>query len=448
MQNEEMICAIADGSMSASRVKRLVKAIYGADVETKEVVQVCADRGIALIRKQHPRFTVEVLYESREYNVVWFHEVPAPEGGYMGYPQQIDTITSVTAREALNLWAEKNPDDTILLALKNPYIKKTHCRLEAFPSEGSTPKNIKPGVGIVTDDTEVPTVVGTKIWKHLDSDRKVEISPTEYAIELSKIDLPDRWSLFLAYKSDWVRVRRYWGDKAASSLKSAIESANELNFEWIYSQIANYINPHICDRADIQFCTPVDWKPRSSEDLLKEFELSGCQRQDIGKGLGVLLRFPWSLKAQLYLDAYAREFEDSPQFQEGAKYPLPTTEWHEFKERKYREDCLAVAPEEKDLVEFFAKFWQEVYSERGEAFYKNLKSDLVGASEYNRPFYSASQKHFEHFLANLNGFRTRASWRIPLYAGSHHLSMYLQGALIKYGWRKVRDLAVFALIVG
>ena len=268
MHNEEMICAIANGSVSASRTRRLIKAIYGVDIEIKEIIEVCAKQAIPLPKKHVPQFSVEVLYEVRDYNIVWYHERPAVEGGYTSSPETIDTIKASTACEALSLWAQKNPEDPILRALRQPYIKKTHCRLEAFPVKGSSPKNIEPGVGLITDKAEAPILLGYKVWK-LDGDRKVEVTPAEYAIALSEIDLPDSWSLLLSYKSDWVRMRRYWGDEAADRLKSEIENADELKFEWLHSQISRYIDPHMRDGVDIQFDIPLGWKARSKEDVLK-----------------------------------------------------------------------------------------------------------------------------------------------------------------------------------
>jgi hypothetical protein len=102
-----------------------------------------------------------------------------------------------------------------------------------------------------------------------------------------------------------------------------------------------------------------------------------------------------------------------------------------------------------ELLNYFGVFWREVYRSRGRKYYEDLKRQLVSESLTNKPFYSASEKNFRHFLHNLEKFKTTGSWRIPIHPGvtiapEAPLPSFLEESVQKYGWKALRDIVVLA----
>lgn len=241
---------------------------------------------------------------------------------------------------------------------------------------------------------------------------------------------PDQWSIFLEALTFWVHVRRYWGDGAASDLQFAIAKSGE-NFRDLYRQFEAYSDCGIMARQKIELNPP------------------------IGSAIQLERLYPIELIKDLYLRAFYREFERHPEEKTGAKYPLPSADWYEFKEQKYREDCLKACdrkfPDNLSVINYFNEFWRTVYQNRGEAYFNHIKSDLVGRSDSEQRIhlYSSSEKWFRHFLRNLEGFKRNSPWRIPLdpnFPEDLPLPIFLEGLILKYGWKKVYNMAAIALV--
>lgn len=240
---------------------------------------------------------------------------------------------------------------------------------------------------------------------------------------------PDKWSILLEARSFWVRVRRYWGDDAALALEYAVRRATAEQWRGLSEQFGAYTTPAIRDRASINL-TAVSKAVPQLESL-----------------------YSWELQRDLYLQGFEQEFAANPEPKTGAKFPLPTAEWEAFKVEQYRQDSIKVFDREigseEKLIEFFAEFWQEVYRNRGDRYFENLRHSFVGSGQsvYQHPFYSATQNNFRHFLHNLNGFRTKAPWRVVVMQDPEMpLPMLLEGALAKYGWKKVQSMAAIAIL--
>ncbi len=229
----------------------------------------------------------------------------------------------------------------------------------------------------------------------------------------SRVPYPDENSIFFEARTFWKKVRRYWGDEKARLLSEKIVAANVNSWRGLYPQLSDYIAP-IHERSDIDY-------DRTDDEYLELEKLYSAEQQKI-----------------LYLKALEAEFKENPQFSGGAKFPLPTPEYEEFKKAVYEQDCLETCdrsfPSEIDLINYFADFWQQVRANRGEAYFDSLKRDLVGSlGQHDRAvFYKSSEKHFIHFLSHLEGFRAKAPWRIPLYRKAT-LPMNLNGAIARWG---------------
>jgi hypothetical protein len=242
---------------------------------------------------------------------------------------------------------------------------------------------------------------------------------------------PDRYSVLLEAKSFWERVRRYWGDSAALKLKQGLEKAIVDNWRGLYSQFAAYTTSAIYDRADIDLKATND-NPLELERL-----------------------YPWDIQKDAYLHGFNLNFAEQPESKQGALFPLPSPEYKEFRQAKFRVDCIEKCDrtwaDERSLIDWFGEFWKAVYANRGERYFDKLRSELHGREEQESrlSFYSASEKHFKHFLRNLEGFKTSAPWRIPLNPNlpdNLPLPMALEGAILKYGWQNVENIAVLGVL--
>lgn len=246
-----------------------------------------------------------------------------------------------------------------------------------------------------------------------------------------KNQYPDKWSVLLEARSFWVRVRRYWGDDSATALKIAIANSTAGRWRSLRKQFDSYINPHIVDRCNLSLNSPETDLPLELETL-----------------------YSWDLQRELYLKAFEQEFLAHQEPQSGAEFPLPSSEWREANRQKFKQNCLIVFDNqigsERKLIEFFAKFWADVYRNRGEQYFENLKHSLMGHPDQplsQKPFYSATERNFRHWLRNLNEFKTKGPWRVVLTTDpSLPLPMVLEGALEKYGWQKVQSTATIGLL--
>jgi hypothetical protein len=241
---------------------------------------------------------------------------------------------------------------------------------------------------------------------------------------------PDYWSIFLEARTFWKRTRRYWGDEAAKSLKAVIEEADVNEWRGLASQFEQYATSAILNRRDL--C---------------------CPGIEIPEPLELEQIYPWGLQRNLYVKAFDREFLANPDPQEGERFPLATLAWREFKQKEYQENCLKAFDlrigTEKEMIAFFVDFWKMVKRNRGDIYFQNLKHALTGTPDQplsQRPFYSATEIHFRHWLRNLDGFKRKAPWRIPLLEPDLPLPMVMEGALSKHGWRQVEMMAVIALL--
>jgi hypothetical protein len=102
-----------------------------------------------------------------------------------------------------------------------------------------------------------------------------------------------------------------------------------------------------------------------------------------------------------------------------------------------------------ELLNYFGVFWREVYRSRGRKYYEDLKRQLVSESLTNKPFYSATEKNFRHFLHNLEKFKTSGNWRIPIHPGvtiapEAPLPSPLEESVQKYGWKALKDIVILA----
>lgn len=238
---------------------------------------------------------------------------------------------------------------------------------------------------------------------------------------------PDKWSVALEGVSCWVRVRRYWGDDAAVQLKDAISKSSDSNFRGIYSQLSNYTTSAIVDRQNIDFLSEI-FEPIELERLF-----SLCQIKD------------------LYIGAYAQVFQRDTSFHAGVKFPTATPEWHEYKKLKYIQDSILLSqeqlPTDESVIGYFIDFWGVVKKNRGKHYFKNLEQSLCGSGQsiYQKPFYSATEKHFRHFLHNLNGFKSNENWRVVMMRDPNMpLPMLIEGLLHRYGWKTLHSLIAIA----
>lgn len=239
---------------------------------------------------------------------------------------------------------------------------------------------------------------------------------------------PDQWSILLEACSFWVRVRRYWGDKAAIRLCDRIQLATIGQWRSLKNQFPIYTDSGIFQRQDIDLEAVEISVPTELESL-----------------------YPWNLQQSLYLQRFTQEFIENPETVVGVRFPLLSEEYLNFKAQKFKQDCLNACDrtfaDEITLINYFGNFWQTVYARRGEDYYDKLKRSLVGNSNSNHPFYSVTEKHFRHFLHNLQGFQTKSPWRVIISQDPlRQLPMPLEGALFKYGWMKLKSVAVIGII--
>lgn len=275
------------------------------------------------------------------------------------------------------------------------------------------------------------------------------LSFDNYAVEYSIVKCPDKWTIFLTSRSNWTRVRRYWGDGAAAALKSQIESCDELHFTSILSQLADYTTAAIHERRVIDF----NMVAPTLDELKSEF-ITDTNNRDLAEEIGFRLRFDWGFVRSIVLDAYDQEFMVAPTPQPGVRFPLPTPEYHAVREKEFIEAATLVAndhyPTEKELIADFVPWWQEIRSVRGQDFTERLMFDLsgMGNNGYNptNAFYTATERNFRHFLSVMNRMKKRGCPpRIPFEGVANpRLPMKLEGALHKFGWKSVVSCFLWA----
>lgn len=255
----------------------------------------------------------------------------------------------------------------------------------------------------------------------------------EHNIETPKADpnrsspakeYPDIWSFHFEATSFWIRVRRYWGDIAAATLKDRILATQ--HFRSLYRQFTAYADSAIYERKKINFAQ-LNETPLPFESL---YEIEEVREK--------------------YLEVYFQEFRLHPEPQAGVKYPLPCPEYEKFRRQKYREEAIAISqekfPDANSMLNFFADFWREVRSKRGQFYFDNLKRLVIDCSNgyYPKtPYYSLTENNLRTFLLHLNSFKTSGRpYQKPV---NCLLPMPLEGLMARYGADKVASAIALGL---
>lgn len=255
------------------------------------------------------------------------------------------------------------------------------------------------------------------------------------------LEFPDCWSILLLCKTQFRNFCKIWGDEVALNWQTAIRSActQEELFWWLHDQLEKATNPiHLRQAIEL--------------DISYDFKLSGTQ-QFLKDTYG------FELVYEMVLGATQVEWNQRSLTESGDKiryipiqYPLDTPERKEFIKAKQESECVArsleLFPTQESVIEYFARFWQEVYINRGEDYFQNLRYSLAGTPSQplsQRSFYSATEHNFKHFLNNLNGFKKTTPWRI-VKIQDYPLSWQHEGLLLRFDWKELQTLAVLGLL--
>lgn len=233
-----------------------------------------------------------------------------------------------------------------------------------------------------------------------------------------KAEYPDCWSIFLITKTQYQKLRKIWGDKIAD--RWAHRLINDNNF-WYWWQELLDSTTAFGDRRSI------DWSVKHAE-LMPVPEIATL--------------YGATIALEMTLMAIERVKVEHPEPEAGVKYPVDSLEWRKFKKEKYESECVERAYTKEQLLEYFTNFWIAV-SKRGDNYLENLRCAVNGALNAplsQKPFYTSCENNFRHFLHNLEGFKTKAPYRIAITAPPELplRSVELEGALIKYGYSEVK----------
>lgn len=285
----------------------------------------------------------------------------------------------------------------------------------------------------------IKSICGTKPTYHLVTEvteaANIPTPPRQLTGDKLQDEYPDRWSILLEALTFWVRVRRYWGDREAFTVKEVIAKTTQMGWRSLYPQFGLYTVASIYDRHPLSYGIQEDAEPLELERL-----------------------YPWNLHRQLYLEAYDIEFERNSEWQTGSDYPLVTPEWESKKREENKQKAIAMCdrkfPTETEIIQFFGEFWCKVRENRGDRYFDNLLFEVVGHpnSPLNHvPYYRATEKNFRLFLHNLEWFTKRSHYHVDEHSVGCDSMMplrdpALEGALLKYGWAKIETMCACGIL--